>query len=66
MAVAWNGVGNTPFPCNGWLGAGAQSACDCNRLHPQASPSKLARLDGYAGLRVVEPAAFLAELDAQG
>jgi len=26
----------------------------------------LTRLDGYAGLRVVEPAAFLAELDAQG
>jgi putative PIN family toxin of toxin-antitoxin system len=26
----------------------------------------LTRLDGYAGLRIVGPAAFLAELDAQG
>lgn len=26
----------------------------------------LTRLDGYAGLRIVEPAVFLAELDAQG
>jgi putative PIN family toxin of toxin-antitoxin system len=41
------------------LASGARWVITGNTRH-------LTRLDGYAGLRIVEPAVFLAELDAQG
>jgi len=41
------------------LAGGARRVVTGNTRH-------LTRLDGYAGLRIVEPAVFLAELDAQG
>jgi predicted nucleic acid-binding protein len=41
------------------LAGGARWVVTGNTRHPT-------KLDGYAGLRVVEPAVFLAELDAKG